>query len=99
MLWEGGQKFRILASVVFYSPAKFSIHIKHKKLEQINVNTPGLLWWLSSKDSACNAGEAVSIPGLRRSPVEGNGNPRQYSCLENPMDRGACWVTVPEVMI
>ena len=35
-----------------------------------------------------------SVPGLERSPGEGNGNPLQYSCLENPMDRGAWWATV-----
>ena len=46
------------------------------------------------KESACNAGDLGSIPGLGRSPGEGNGNPRQYSCLENPMDRGAWWATV-----
>ena len=39
------------------------------------------------KESACNAGDLGSIPGLARSPGEGNGNPLQYSCLENPMDR------------
>ena len=41
------------------------------------------------KESACNAGDLGSIPGLERSPGEGDGNPLQYSCLENPMDRGA----------
>ena len=41
------------------------------------------------KESACNAGDLSSIPGSGRSPGEGNGNPLQYSCLENPMDRGA----------
>ena len=41
------------------------------------------------KESVCNAGDPSSIPGLGRSPGEGNGNPFQYSCLENPMDRGA----------
>ena len=41
------------------------------------------------KASACNVGDLGSIPGLGRSPGEGNGNPLQYSCLENPMDRGA----------
>ena len=41
------------------------------------------------KVSACNAGDLGSIPGLGRSPGEGNGNPLQHSCLENPMDRGA----------
>ena len=39
------------------------------------------------KESACNAGDLSSIPGLGRSPGEGNGNPLQYSCLENPRDR------------
>ena len=46
------------------------------------------------KASACNEGDLGSIPGLGRSPGEGNGNPLQYSCLENPMDGGAWWATV-----
>ena len=50
--------------------------------------------WLSSKESACSAGDLGSIPGLGRSSGEGNGNPLQYSCLENPMDRGAWWAMV-----
>ena len=41
-----------------------------------------------SKESVCNAGDPGLIPGSGRSPGEGNGNPLQYSCLENPMDRG-----------
>ena len=45
------------------------------------------LLWLSDKESVCQAGEARSIPG--RASGEGNGNPLQYSCLENPLDRGA----------
>ena len=44
------------------------------------------------KESACNAGDPGSIPGLGRSPGEGNDHPFQYSCLENPTDRGA-WQT------
>ena len=44
---------------------------------------------LDDKASACNAGDLGLTPGLGRSPGEGNGNPLQYSCLENPMDRGA----------
>ena len=44
------------------------------------------------KESACNAGDLGSIPGSGRSPKEGDGNPLQYSCLENSMDRGA-WQT------
>ena len=49
------------------------------------------------KASACNAGDPGSIPGLGRSPGEGNGNPLQYSCLEYPMDRRAWWATVHRV--
>ena len=45
--------------------------------------------WFSCKEFACNAGDVGSIPGLGRSPGEGNGNPLQYSCLEGPMDGGA----------
>ena len=46
------------------------------------------------KDSACNAGDMGLTPGLGRYTGKGNGNPLQYSCLENPMDRGAWWATV-----
>ena len=46
------------------------------------------------KASACNVGDLGSIPGLGKSSGEGNGNPFQYSCLENPMDGGAWWATV-----
>ena len=54
----------------------------------------GLPRWLSGKESACQAGDAGSIPGSERSPGEGNGNPLQYSCLGNPMDRGDRLATV-----
>ena len=53
--------------------------------------------WLSSKETACNAEGAVSIPGLGRSPGEGHGYPLQYSCLGNLMDRGTWWATVDRV--
>jgi len=43
------------------------------------------------KNLPANAGDAGSIPGLGKSPGEGNGNPLQYSCLKNPMDRAAWW--------
>ena len=46
------------------------------------------------KESACNAGDLGLIPGSGRSPGEGNGNPLQYPCLENPMDGGGWWATV-----
>jgi len=46
------------------------------------------------KESACSAGDLRSVPGLLRSPGEGNGNPLQYPCLENLTDRGAWWAAV-----
>ena len=49
---------------------------------------------LCGKESAYKAGDAGLIPGLGRSPGEGNGNPLQYTCLGNPMDRGGWWASV-----
>ena len=49
------------------------------------------------KESACNAEDTGLIPGSGISPGEGNGNPLQYSCLENSMDRVSWWATVPGV--
>ena len=46
------------------------------------------------KNLSANAGDVVSIPGSGRSPGEGNGNLSQYSCLGNPMDKGAWWAIV-----
>ena len=57
----------------------------------IQLDFPG---GLEGKESACNAVDTGLIPGLGRSPGEGNGSPFQYSCLENPRDRGAWWTTV-----
>ena len=60
--------------------------------------TGGNLWGFPcgsvGKESACNAGDLGSIPGSKSSPGEGNGNPLQYSCLKNPMDRGDWQATV-----
>ena len=50
--------------------------------------------WLSGKESSCQAGDIGSIPRSGRYPGEGNGNPLQYSCLGNPMDRVAWWAIV-----
>ena len=50
------------------------------------------------KESACSAGDPGSVPGLGRSPGEGNGNPLQYSCLENPVDRRAWRATVHGIL-
>ena len=49
------------------------------------------------KESACNVGDSGLIPGLGRSLGEGNGNPLQYSCLDNPTDRGTWWATVHNI--
>ena len=57
----------------------------------------GLPWGLSSKESSCNPGDMGLIPGLGRVPGEGYGNPLQYSCLGNPMVRGAWQATEPGV--
>ena len=58
----------------------------------------GFLGGSNGKESACNAGDPGSIPGSGRSPGEENGNPLQYSCLGNPMDRGTWWATVHGVI-
>ena len=55
----------------------------------ISNGCKGLPRWLSGNEPLWKAGDMGSIPGLGRSPGEGNGNPLQYSCLGNPMDRGA----------
>ena len=72
--------------------------------KQLNTDRVAFLWlngripqWLSSKESACDAGDMGSISGSGRSPSGGHGNPLQYSSLENPMDRGAWWATVHRV--
>ena len=64
---------------------------------QFSIVVMGLAWQLSGKESSCNAGDTAdsdSGPGSGRSPEGGHGNPLQYSCLENPMDRGAWRATV-----
>ena len=63
-------------------------------LNQLYFNQKGFPGGSHGKESACNAEDLGSIPGLGRSPGEGNRNPLQYSCLENSMDRGAWWATV-----
>ena len=63
-------------------------------------NKTPIIWWLIGKESVCNvgdAGDAGSTPGSGRSSGVGNGNPLQYSCLENSTDRGAWQAAVPGV--
>ena len=55
-----------------------------------------LLWWIRASQPA-NAGDVGSVPGLGRSPGEGNGYSLQYSCLENSINRGDWWATVLRV--
>ena len=57
----------------------------------------GFPWCPVRKESACNAGDPVLIPGSRRSLGGGNFNPLQYYCLENPRNRGACQATIQGV--
>ena len=66
-------------------------------LRKINAIMMGFPGGSEVKASACNTEDLDSIPGLGRFPGERNGNPLQYSCLENPMDRGAWWATVHRV--
>ena len=58
-------------------------------LSDLLINLKIFLGGSDGKASAYNVGDLGSIPGLGRAPGEGNGNPLQYSCLENPMERGA----------
>ena len=85
----------LLTTIILYS--FFSIVLLTFYYYQLYIIKCGLLWWLSGKESACQAGDAGLIPGLGRAPGEGNGNPLQYSCLENPKDREAWWATVHRV--
>ena len=83
-------------SVASYSPKG---HKESDTTEQLSKYAHSSLiwvfpWWLSGKDSACQAGDLGSFPGCGRSSGEGNGNLLQYSCLENSMDRGTWWATV-----
>ena len=79
---------KMLCNSSFQSPFTRIIIIASLNVMFITCLYWGLPWWLRGQESACNAGDANSDPGLRRFPGEGNGNPVQYSCLGNPMDRG-----------
>ena len=71
-----------VTSSQFYCEPKTPLKTNKKILKGFPGGSDG-------KASACNAGDPGSIPGSGRSPGEGNGNPLQHSCLENPMDGGA----------
>ena len=76
---------------------KYQIVIKKKKKKEISA-LRSFPHSSVGEESACNAGNLGSIPGLGRSPGEGNGNPLQDSCLENPTDRGTWQATVHAVI-
>ena len=67
---------------------------KERNIYRRNLERKGFPSGSDSKESACNEGDLGSIHGWGRSPGEGHGNPLQYSCLKNSMDRGAWWATV-----
>ena len=69
----------------------------YHKLEVTNFNKEGFPHCSIGKESTYNTGELGSVPRSERSPEGGNGNPLQYSCLENPMDRGA-WQVAKDPM-
>ena len=94
---------RSFKDVIFQTTHRSSKQMTHTILfynsrsKSTNPEELGFPWWLSGKESSCNAGDAGSIPGLGRSPGGGNDNPLQYSCLEDPTDRGAWRTTVHKV--
>ena len=69
--------------------ASYGVAQSRTRLKRLSSSSRGFPGGSEVKASASNAGDPGSIPGSGRSPGEGNGNPLQYSCLENPMDRGA----------
>ena len=84
--------------VVIYSYV--SLWFNFSDLSKFTLLIDVLAQWLSSKEFACNAratGDMGSVPGLGRSPGGWHSNPLQYSCLENPKNRGAWWATVHAV--
>ena len=82
----------IKSLTLFSSQGSASNH--PSSLNRGSPKSPGLPGGSDGKATICNVGDPGSIPGLGRFPGEGNGNPLQYSCLENPLDRGAWQTTV-----
>ena len=77
-----------------YSTILYVTSVQHSDSQLLKVVLSGFPGSSAGKESACNVGDVGLIPGLGRSPGEGNGNPLQCSCLENSMDRGAWQATV-----
>ena len=77
-----------LSNISYYICNKLKINVSTYITAKLSRTFPDFTGGLDGKVSAYNAGDLGSIPGSRRSPGEGKGNPLQYYCLENPMDRG-----------
>ena len=90
---------RVSPSAPFQYPGTTALEVEWHRRPSSDMRDEvlGFPWWISGKESACNAGDPGSIPESGRSPGEGHGNPLQYSCLENPTDKGAWWATVYRV--
>ena len=87
--WEGEFSLNAVLHFLIFKPWEIYLLLKNLKITgQESLSTMGLPWWLSGKESARKSGDSDLIPGLERSPGEGNGNPLQYFCLGNPPDRG-----------
>ena len=103
-LWHVGSYFPKIKPTSLHCKADSSPLDHHRSLHTVTVKDEscfGLPWWLSGKESACSAGATGDldlIPRWGSSSGRGHGNPLQYSCLENPMDGGAWWATVPSVV-
>ena len=69
-----------------------SQRVRHDRATLLSLSELGFPGGSDGELSACNVGDLGSVPGSGRSPGEGNGNPLQYSCLENPTDREAWWL-------
>ena len=97
-LWRTVWRFiKILKTELPYDPAIPFLGIYPEKIviqKDTYTSFPG---GLGDKETTCNAGDTGLIPGSGRSPGEGSGYPLQYSCLENPMDRGAWQATAHRV--
>ena len=98
-----GSPSAFVSSSPFSSPCPAPLYLKyllvlsHLDLDSSLPHLVEVYGVSDGKEAACDAGDLGSIPGSGRSPGEGNGNPLQYSCLENAMDRGAWWAIVQGV--
>ena len=80
-------KYINISIIILLAPASLERWSDNRYIQGFRRGSDG-------QEFSCNVGDLGSIPGLGRSPRGGHGNPLQYSCLENAMDRGAWWATV-----